>query len=116
MLTSGEVQSLRLEQALSFDDLCDFYTYSGNTTGTDGQLSPYYLTGTNQDCGFQYVRSGKIYRGQISYPEYDAELRTPRTLLIDVRSLFVVEGSTFTIDGLKVGKTANMYLLKIRDI
>jgi hypothetical protein len=114
MLTTGEASYFKAEQALSMNDVCTIYTYAGNATGTDGQLSPYYTTGTSS-CGFRPVRSGKVYRGQIVYPEYDAELRTPTTLLVDTRSIFVVNGELYNIDGLNAGHTANLYNLKYRE-
>lgn len=111
MLTTGEVSYFRTEQALAMDDTCTVYEYAGNATGTDGQLSPYYTTGT-MSCGFRSVRSGKVYKGQIVYPEYDVELRVPVTLLIDTRSMFLVNGELYEIDGINAGRTANLYNLK----
>ncbi len=116
MLTTGEVSMFGALQNAYMTDRCTVYAYAGNATGTDGQLSPYYTTGTNQICGFRSVRSGKMYNGQLVYPEYDAELRVPISLLLDTRSAFIFNGERYEIDGINVGRTANLYNLKQREL
>ena len=113
--SAGELSSFIGAQEAHLSDICTIYTYNGNTTGTDGQLSPYYLTGT-YSCGFLSVKQGKEYRGQLIIPEYDAELRISNTVNLDSRSLVSYNSFVYTIDALHRGRTANIYALRQQDI
>lgn len=115
-LTPEYLQAIIDAAEASFNYTCNILVYSGMYNSYGQEVATYPTTISGVSCGYYPTKSMTLFRGQITFPEYDAELRISLDQEISIQNRIYVNSSNYEIDGLNVGLSCITMTLKELDI